>query len=1138
MAWSPFAASKPRVAGLVLATVLSVCVSLWTQAALAGSGLASYLPKVSPVDFFPAADRFGPPQGDPPILPVYSGDQLQGFVYLNSDFANATGYSGKPIQLLVGIDPKGVLTGLKLVEHKEPIVLVGIPEKRILEAVNKLIGADLGSVARGAAAAPQVDIVSGATVTVLVIGDSIVRSATKLIRSGRLGAEGSQVAAAAPRAAKAIDTAKSEVRDWQTLVGDGSVRRLTLSVADVNQAFEKSGNAAAAGRPEEGAPDDTFIDLYVADVAVPTIGRSLLGDDGYDRLAGRLKPGQQALVVAGAGRYSFKGAAYVRGGIFDRIELIQETNSIRFRDRDHTRLGSLAAEGAPDFPEIALFIVPADFAFDPTEPWVLQLLVQRVVGARDKAWVTFDLGYALPETYLKREAPVQPAAAAAPTAKPAPRGRPRSRRADDRRGSVVDADLARRTSSRSASTIAALGALTLIFFFQNFLVRRPTVYTWVRRGYLLFILVWLGWFANAQLSVVNVLTFTNSLLTGFSWEYFLSAPLIFVLWASIAAGLLFWGRGPFCGWLCPFGALQELLNNVAQALKIPQYRVPWGLHERLWPIKYIIFLGLFGMSLYSTAFAEQLAEVEPFKTSIILKFAREWPFVVYALTLLGAGLFVERFFCRYMCPLGAALAIPGRIRMFEWLRRWPECGSPCQRCANECPVQAIHPEGHINVNECIYCMHCQELYFDDHRCPHMIQVRLKREKRQALSSPSMRPAAKARAPSSPPGENPSGRHLSTPSRHLQPEDRKPRRQIMSDNENGKGVSRRTLLGTTAAAAGVGLAGGAVVTKDGGGFVSTADAQTKAAAPKAPPARPAVQKTEVAPGELDEYYVFFSSGQSGEMRIIGLPSMRELMRVPVFNRCSATGWGQTNESLKVLTEGLLPETREFLKNRGGTYMNGDLHHPHVSFTDGTYDGRYVFVNDKANSRVARVRLDVMKCDKIIELPNQHTVHGLRLQKYPRTGYVYCNGEDGVPLPNDGKVLDNPKEYRSIFTALDGDTMKVAWQVIVSGNLDNVDSDYQGKYCFSTCYNAEEGVTLAEMTANEQDWVVIFNLKRIEDAVKKGDFKEMNGVPVLDGRKGSPYTRYVPVSNNPHGINTAPGRHPFRGGRQAFANRDGV
>ena len=706
----------------------------------AAGRLNDYLARAEPSELVTGANRFGPPQGDPPIVGAYKDDQLLGFVYLNSDFANATGYSGKPIQFLVGITAKGVLTGLKLVEHKEPIVLLGIPEKRILEAVNKLVGADMDRVARGAAPAPQVDIVSSATVTVLVIGDSIVRSATKLIKGGRLGGQGNVVAA--PQAAKKIDPGKGEVQDWQGLVGDGSVRRLILSVDDINKAFAKSGNAAAAARPEEGDPADTFIDLYVADVAVPAIGRSLLGDDGFNRLAGRLKPGQQALVVAGTGRYSFKGAAYVRGGIFDRIELIQDTNSIRFRDRDHTRLGSLAAEGAPEFPEIALFVLPAEFTFDPTEPWVLQLLIQRLVGTKEKAWLTFDLGYTLPDGYIKREpaapAPQQTAvsAEASPQQLPAPAKR-------DGAASFADEDeplwmqIWRGNVVKISTTVFALGALTLIFFFQNALVRRPKLYVWVRRGYLLFILVWLGWYANAQLSVVNVLTFANSLLTGFSWEYFLSAPLIFLLWASIAAGLLFWGRGPFCGWLCPFGALQELLNNIAQAVKIPQYRLPWGLHERLWPIKYIIFLGLFGMSLYSTAFAEQLSEVEPFKTAIVLKFAREWPYVIYALTTLSAGLFVERFFCRYMCPLGAALAIPGRIRMFEWLRRWPECGTPCQRCANECPVQAIHPEGHINVNECIYCMHCQELYFDNHRCPHQIQVRLKREKRVALSSSSM-----------------------------------------------------------------------------------------------------------------------------------------------------------------------------------------------------------------------------------------------------------------------------------------------------------------------------------------------------------------------------------------------------------------
>jgi nitrous-oxide reductase len=333
--------------------------------------------------------------------------------------------------------------------------------------------------------------------------------------------------------------------------------------------------------------------------------------------------------------------------------------------------------------------------------------------------------------------------------------------------------------------------------------------------------------------------------------------------------------------------------------------------------------------------------------------------------------------------------------------------------------------------------------------------------------------------------------------------------MVSKDDDNK-VSRRHVLGTAAAAGAIGTAGGLGLSRVA---PTAAEAQTAPAPAKA-------NKYEVKPGELDEYYVFFSSGQTGEVRIIGLPSMRELMRIPVFNRDSATGWGQTNESLKILTEGLTPENREFLKDRGGTFMNGDLHHPHPSFTDGTYDGRYLFANDKSNTRVCRIRLDIMKCDRIIQLPNQATVHGLRVQKYPKTGYVFCNGEDRVPVPNDGKILDDSTKYWGMFTAVDGDAMKVAWQVRVSGNLDNVDADYQGKYAWSTCYNSEEGVTIAEMMAKEQDWVVIFNLKRIEEAVKSGKAEMISGVPVLDGRKGSPYTRYVPIPNSPHGINTAP------------------
>ncbi|MEQ1576034.1 MAG: TAT-dependent nitrous-oxide reductase [Hyphomicrobium sp.] len=348
---------------------------------------------------------------------------------------------------------------------------------------------------------------------------------------------------------------------------------------------------------------------------------------------------------------------------------------------------------------------------------------------------------------------------------------------------------------------------------------------------------------------------------------------------------------------------------------------------------------------------------------------------------------------------------------------------------------------------------------------------------------------------------------------------------MSKSEK-EGVSRRDVLGTGLTAATVAGASGLAV---GGAAVLVA--QPKAA--MADSDEENHKKALVPPGKLDEYYGFWSGGHSGEVRILGLPSMRELMRIPVFNRCSATGWGSTNESLGIMTEGLLPQSKEFLASIGQkTYFNGDLHHPRPSYTDGAYDGRYLFVNDKANTRLARIRLDVMKCDKMIQLPNAHSIHGLRLQRYPKTGYVFCNGENRAPIPNAGKLLDEPKKWNSVFSAVDGDSMQVAWQVIVSGNLDNNDADYKGKYVASTCYNAEEGITVAEMTSSDKDHIVVFSLAAIEKAIKDGKYEEINGVKVLDGRKTSKLglTIYIPVANSPHGCNAAPdGKHLIINGK---------
>ncbi len=728
-----YAGPVPGLPLLLLAVAAFGAAALAAGPARADAArLDAVLAKIGPAALHADATRIGRAAGTPPLAGLYRGDTLIGHAFLNSDVLDATGYSGKPIHIAVGLALDGTITGLKLVEHSEPIVLVGIPEERVVALLNGYVGRNVLQLAeemnRGVR---SVDIVSGATVTIMVIDDSVIRSALRVHRA-RSGAAGA-APAAPPRE---LDPAAGETADWLALIGDGSVRRLKLTVGEVNAAFRRAGHPEAVIRPSEAAPEDALIDMYAALVSVPAIGRNLLGRREYANLERRLRRGRHAILLFANGPYSFRGSGFVRGGIFDRIQLIQGDIGIRFRDRQYKRIGSLAGD-APRFDEIALFRLPRKSKFRADLPWRIQLLVSRPVGPIEKAFLTFDLGYRTPDKYFRPvAAPAPPPAApaaAAPALEPA---------------APLWLRLWQQRMWDIAILAVALGVLTAIFFFQDQLVRRPVWSRRVRIAFLVFTTVWLGFHANAQLSVVNTITFSNAVLSGFRWEYFLTEPLIFILWCAVAASLLFWGRGPFCGWLCPFGALQELLNRLARLVRVPQIRVPWPLHERLWPIKYLLFLAIFGLSFHSLAMAEQFAEVEPFKTAIILKFAREWWFVLFAGALLFAGLFIERFYCRYLCPLGAALAIPGKLRMFEWLRRYRECGSPCQTCAQGCMVQAIHPTGQINPNECLYCLHCQEVYYDDHLCPVMIEKRRRRERRAALSSPA---ESFDRAPGPPPG---------------------------------------------------------------------------------------------------------------------------------------------------------------------------------------------------------------------------------------------------------------------------------------------------------------------------------------------------------------------------------------------------
>lgn len=691
--------------------------------------LARFTNTMAAADVFPGADQLADVQGSPPVVEALNNGELIGYVFLNSDFIDSTGYSGKPIHQLISMDTDGIIRQVLLVEHHEPIVLIGIPESRITAVLENYVGLDIGVLVRSSGQDHQFDAVTGATVTVMVMDDTIIRSAIKVAR--RFGLSGLKAVReqSGPKATvnmTLVEPGLWEPASWSELLNDGSVANLKLTLEQINSAFENSGNETAASRPEEGDPEEAFIDLYAAMVSVPAIGLSILGEPEYKNLLKRLEPNQQAIVLAGDGRFSFKGSGYVRGGIFDRFKITQGDTSVRFHDFHHKRLRQVVADGAPNLKDVDLFLIPAELEFNPAAPWQLELLVGRDIGPVEKVFLTFDMNYQTPDKYLLFPEPTAVQALLESLGLPDPMAQ----------DSPLWMKMWVLKAPQVVVLLAALGFLTLIFFFQDWLVKRPVLTDRVRLGFMIFTLFGIGWYANAQLSVVNILAVFNALASGFDWGYFLMEPLIFILWGSVAAALLFWGRGPYCGWLCPFGALQELLNRIAKAVKIPQVTLPWGLHERLWALKYLIFLLLFGFSFHSLGWAERLAEIEPFKTAIILKFVREWPFVVFAIAVIIPGLFIERFYCRYLCPLGAALAIPGRLRMFSWLKRYKECGSPCQRCSKQCMVQSIHPEGDINVNECMYCLHCQVVYSDKHACPVMIQKRLKRQRATAAKSRS------------------------------------------------------------------------------------------------------------------------------------------------------------------------------------------------------------------------------------------------------------------------------------------------------------------------------------------------------------------------------------------------------------------
>jgi len=710
-----------------LCLLVAIAPMAWAQDAVS-TNLESYLDDAVLQMVFPDADEFGPVEGDPPAAAAYKGGALVGYVFEQYDVVQGVGYSKRPFHMVVGLDLNAHLTAVRLTMHVEPIAILGRTDDDFHNYLTQFSGIDIrqgvsvvldmsGSVLEGEKFAMRgtagdtsrltpVDAVSRTTTSSILFSDSIIRGARLIARSRGLRLDDSDLGAR-------LDLELYEPKNWNALFEDGSLSQLHLTMADVAGAFAGIEGAKAPRKVRLSPDEDLFMDLIVGLVSPAGIGINVLGRTWFDQYTSGRNIDDMILFVASKGFYRFQDDQADETEAFSRIRLVQGDKQIPIGSKLLKTLPFHHATEAPDLREIGLLFFTGDSGFDPALPWRVELDVVGDGPEDAPAVATFSVDYQLPAQFIRPDAPAPEAADGGGAA------------ADGAgRGSSIEwRQIWANNTDKIAILIATLVVLVLILSFQDAIARHRALHKWLRIAFLTWVLVWLGWVVGAQLTVISLLNIAQSIVIDFDLGFFMVEPLIFILTAFVAVGLFLWGRAIFCGWLCPFGALQELLNKVAVALKIPQLKIPEAIQERLISVKYLIFLGLLGLTFYSFDLAIAGTNVEPFKTAIIFRFDAPAAAVAYATVLLGIGLFVERFYCRFICPLGAGLAILGRVRMFDWLKRRPECGNPCHRCEAVCPTGAIKRSGAIDMNECFYCLDCQVTYYDDHECPPLVARR-------------------------------------------------------------------------------------------------------------------------------------------------------------------------------------------------------------------------------------------------------------------------------------------------------------------------------------------------------------------------------------------------------------------------------
>lgn len=682
---------------------LTTLMILLFQLVFASLAAAEPSPREALAELIVPPMSLGEPINDKGVYQLLnSGGAEAGYVFETEPLAPLPGFSGAAINMLVVLDLNGRFLDVQLLGHNEPIFVSGLPEKLFFDFFKQyrgnsisdsiVVGSPYGGGSEGSALV-YLDGVTKGTASVRIAHESILAAALQVAREKMGGI------ATGPPAYPKLDHV--EDLSWDDLIAQGLVTRKTVSNAEVQALFD--GTVWDDDDPEAlDAPDETFLDLWVVDLGPPSIAKAVLSEDGYASLQGFLEiaDSDEPLLVVETGRHGLVSEDFVRNTSPNWISAQQGGFPVALRDAD------LIIELSDDLPDVlhdavdygSALILRTDrrLGFDPASEWTLEVKAIREHGIfqPEVGTVSLDVMVATDARFFARpevHVPNPP---------------------------WVEALRGRSTDLGIAAALL-VGLLGVLLFRQSWLAGLAA-FTPVRLTVLAGVVGFVGWWGQGQLSIVTPLATLRATLEGGSFAFLIYDSFSLLIWAVTLVGLVLWGRGLFCGWLCPFGALQEFASHLGRLLRVPQVEVPAAWDDRLKWIKYVVLAGLVGVVFIAPDWTDKAAEVEPFKTAITTFFVREWYYVAYAIFWLVLSMMLFKGFCRYVCPLGALLAIGGMVRARSWIPRRVECGSPCQLCKVKCRYGSIKPTGQVDYSECFQCLDCVTIHDDRAQCVPLI----------------------------------------------------------------------------------------------------------------------------------------------------------------------------------------------------------------------------------------------------------------------------------------------------------------------------------------------------------------------------------------------------------------------------------